>query len=117
MGDTVFSNRSSLVILDPENPFVHPAELERSEVYLPDAVVDLFESDILAGERVGDADPVMFPADAAVATDEPDFEVTGILERRKRSRQGRRTADRRRPAFLGPALRAGARRCTPGGSG
>ncbi len=79
----MFPDGSAFVILDPEDPFVHSPELQRSEVYVPNAIVDFFEADVFTGECVGDADPVLVPADAAVPTHEPDFEVTGIFERRE----------------------------------
>ncbi len=43
---------------------------------------------------MGHADPVLLPADAAVATDETDFEVTGIFQRRERPRQRAPRRDR-----------------------
>jgi len=58
----------------------------------PEAVVHFLEPDIFAGERVRHADPVTIPANAAVPTDETDFEVRGILQRRhgagRRARRG-----------------------------
>ena len=65
------------VIFNPQDAFVHPSEFQRAEVYIPDSIVDLFETDVLAGERVRDTDPVTVPADPAVATDETDFEMAG----------------------------------------
>src|SRR5258705_645489 len=75
-----------LVIFNSQDPFVHPSECQRAEVYVPDAIVDLFKPDVLTGQGMRDTDPVMVPTDAAVATDETDFEVPGILQRRERAR-------------------------------
>src|SRR5262245_56214912 len=68
-------HRPSFVIFNAQNPFVHSSEFQRAEVYIPDPIVDFFETDVLAGERVRDTDPVMVPADAAVATDQTDFDA------------------------------------------
>ena len=68
------------MIFDPENPFIHPSEFQRSEVDVPDPVIDFFEADVLTGECMGDADPAMLPPNAAVATDKPDFEVPRVFQ-------------------------------------
>jgi len=44
-------------------------EFERSEVDVPEVVVDFLQSDILLAQNVTDVDPVGVPADAAVETD------------------------------------------------
>ncbi len=72
-------DRAAFVIFDPEDAFVHPSEFHRAEVYIPEPVVDFFQTDVLARQRVRHADPVLFPADAAVATDEADFEMSGVF--------------------------------------
>jgi hypothetical protein len=86
------------VILDPELALVHSSELDRSEVYVPESVVDFLETDVLAGESVGYADPIRLPPDAAVLADEPDFEVAGLFDSRKLPRvlPRRRAVGRRR---------------------
>ena len=43
-------------------------------------MVNLFETDIMAGEKSTDGDAVSVPADAAVRTDEPGFEVARVGE-------------------------------------
>jgi len=60
------------VIFNPKDPFVHPAEFYRSEVYVPQTVVDFFQADVLAGEGVRDADP-------AVQQGFGVFRLTGVL--------------------------------------
>ena len=83
----MFPDGSPLVIRDPKNPFVHPAELERSEVYVPEPIADFFEPDVFAGQRVGDADPALLPADAAVAADQANFKVSGVFKGHELPRQ------------------------------
>src|SRR5437773_7787298 len=61
-------DRAAFVIFNAEDAFVHPSEFQRSKVYVPEAVVDFFEADVLAGKRVSHADPVLLPANAAIAT-------------------------------------------------
>ena len=68
---------AALVIFNAEDAFVHPSELHWAEVYVPEPIVDFFQSDVLACQGVRDADPVLLPADTAIATDESDFEVSG----------------------------------------
>ena len=76
----MFSNGAALVIFDAKNPFVHASELQRSDVYVPQPVADFFEADVFAREGVGDADPLVFPANAAVAADETDLKVSGVFD-------------------------------------
>jgi hypothetical protein len=54
-------------IFDLHVSFVHASEFERSKVDIPDAIVDFFQSDILAGADAGDIDPIASPADAAIS--------------------------------------------------
>ena len=70
---------AALVIFNAEDAFVHPSELHWPEVYVPEPIVD-FQSDVLACQGVRDADPVLLPADTAIATDESDFEVSGVFQ-------------------------------------
>ena len=60
--------------------FIKASEQERSKVYVPDAIVDLFEPDILLDEDVRQTEPALTEADAAVATDVVDAEVARILD-------------------------------------
>ena len=77
---------AALVIFNAEDAFVHPSELHWPEVYVPEPLVDFFQSDVLACQGVRDADPVLLPADTAIATDESDFEVSGVFLSLIRSR-------------------------------
>ena len=78
---------AALVVFNAEDAFVHPSEFHRAEVYIPQPIADLLQTDMLAGKRMSHADPVLLPANAAFATDEPDFKVTGILQGPERARQ------------------------------
>ena len=84
MGDTCLPDEATFVILDLSDD-ARPCrpELERPEVYVPEPIADFFEPDVFAGQRVRDADPTLLPADAAVAADEADFEVSGVFEGRE----------------------------------
>ena len=78
---------AAIVIFNAEDAFVHPSEFHWPEVYVPESIVDFFQSDVLACQRVRHADPVLLPTDAAVATDEADFEVAGVFQGRERAGQ------------------------------
>lgn len=69
------------MVFNSEESFVHSPETKWPEVDIPDAVVDFFETDVFTSQGVGDAHPVFIPANAAVATDEPDLEVPRITDR------------------------------------
>ena len=66
------------------------SERKWSEVEIPDAVVDLFHSDVLPGEDVADAEagligplaPVALESYASCLANAPDFEVAGVLHLR-----------------------------------
>ena len=81
------------MIFDLQPALVHPAQLERSKVAVPQPVVNFFEPDVLAREGVRHADPVVVPANAAVAADESDFKVPGVFDRGQSTRQGPRRRD------------------------
>ena len=68
------------MVFNSKHSFVHPSEVERSKVYIPDAVIDFLETDVFTSQGVGDAHPVFIPANATVATDEPDLEVSRIFD-------------------------------------
>ena len=78
---------AAFVIFNAEDAFVHPSQLRWPEVYVPEPVIDFFQPDVLAGQRVRHADPVLLPPDAAGATDEAAFEVAGVFQGRERTRQ------------------------------
>ena len=69
------------------------AQAERTEVDIPFAVVDLDEPDGFLAQGLADVDPLLVPADAAVAAHPADLVVTGILQGREAGRiepRGRR---------------------------
>jgi len=68
-------------VLDEEGALVESAQAERAEVDIPFAVVDLDEPDVFLAQGLADIDPLLVPADAAVATDAADLVVAGILQR------------------------------------
>jgi len=41
---------STIVILDAHVPFMEPAEFERAEVDVPDAIVDFFQAYVLSAQ-------------------------------------------------------------------
>jgi hypothetical protein len=43
-----FALKSPILILDSHVPFVEAAELKRSEVYVPDSIVDLLQPNVFA---------------------------------------------------------------------
>src|SRR5262245_60418507 len=90
---------SPVFVFNPQVALVQAAEPQWPEVDVPDSVVDLLQSDVLADTDRRDFDPLAVPANAAVPTDVPDFEAIGILERRYPVRH--------RPGRGGIALRRG----------
>ncbi len=96
---------------------MEPSELDRAKVQIPLAVVDLGEADEFTAEHVAHVDPVLVPADPAVATHAPDLEMGWVLERRQpaRVRPGRRPIDRRR-GFIRERFGGAGPRCTRGES-
>jgi hypothetical protein len=75
------SFQSSISILDSHVSFQEAPELERSEVDVPNAVVDLLEPDVLAGAHGGDAHPLAISTDATVGAHVASLEAIRILER------------------------------------
>ena len=57
-------------------------ELERTEVDIPDAVVDLFQAYVVAGTDGRDIDLVVFPTDATIGADVTHLEAIRIFQRR-----------------------------------
>ena len=64
-------------IFDLHEALVQAAELERSEVDVPETVIDFLEANLFAGTGDGDVEPVTAPANAAVGADVADFEAVG----------------------------------------
>jgi hypothetical protein len=77
------SFQSTVVVFDSHLPFQKPSEFEGGEVDVPYAVVDFFETDILAGADNGDFDPFASPADAAIVTAVAALESLRVLQSRK----------------------------------
>ena len=75
-------------IFDLHVAFVQAAELQRSEIDVPEAVIDVLQPDIFAGTDAGDVDPVAAPADTAVGADLADFEAVRVFERWQALRHG-----------------------------
>ena len=75
------------MVFNAEDALVHPSESHRAEVYVPEPIVDFFQSHVLARQCVRHADPALLPPDAAIATDEADFEVAGVFQGLERARQ------------------------------
>src|SRR4051794_922100 len=61
--------------------FVVPGDRDGAESQRPETIVDFFKRDRFAGQRGGDKQRRIVPRNAAVARDEADFHVAGILER------------------------------------
>ncbi len=61
-------------------------ELERSEVHVPDSVVDLLEPHVFPGTDDRDVDPLRVPAYPAVGADVAHLEAIGVFERRESAR-------------------------------
>ena len=80
----------AVVVLDAQVTLQQSAKLERSEVDVPDLVVDLFEADVLADTTSADGDRMAVPFEAAVGADVADFEVGRIFQGWQPSRQGSR---------------------------
>jgi hypothetical protein len=60
---------------------VQSSKFEGSETDIPEAVVDLFEADILAYAHDAHVDPAAIPADPTVGADVADLEPIGVIER------------------------------------
>ncbi len=54
------------------------AKPHRTEVDVEESAVNLFEPDVVAGEKCGDEDSVGVPADPAVARDEASLEMPRV---------------------------------------
>ena len=61
--------------------FVKAAEPHRSEIHIPQPVINFFEANLELGEQVAHIHPARVPPDAAIATDQPTLVVPWIDER------------------------------------
>src|SRR5215212_1572583 len=76
--------QTTTMILDSQQVFKQTAEFDRTEVDVPDVVVDGLEADVLASAGGADGDPRRVPSDAAVRTHEPGLKVRWVDEGRRR---------------------------------
>ena len=89
------SLQSPIRVFDAQVSLEQTAQLEGSEVNVPDSIVDLFEADVFANADGRDVHPAVVPPDAAIRADVADFEAIGIFQRRE---LGRHLPDRGRVA-------------------
>ena len=68
-------------ILDPEGAFVESTQAQGAEVDVPLTVVDLDQAEVLLVQGLAHVDPLLVPANPAVAAHSPHFAVAGILQR------------------------------------
>src|SRR5262249_62092868 len=73
---------SAVLVLNAQSPFVQAAEFEGPEVDVPDPVVDLLQTHVLADTHDRDVHPAAVPAKAALGTDVAGLESVGGLQRR-----------------------------------
>ena len=66
---------STEVVDDAPLGFDESAEPDRPEVDVEESVIDLFEPDVEAAEKVAHVDPALEPADAAIGADQAELEV------------------------------------------
>jgi hypothetical protein len=67
---------------------IEATDLERSEVDVPDAIVDLLEPDILPSANDADINPRSVPTNAAIGADVAYLEAIRILKGSKPVRHG-----------------------------
>lgn len=63
-----------------EDAFIETAQDERAEVDGIDAIGDILEGDVLAGEDVRDVEETIVPANGAIPADAAELEVSRVLE-------------------------------------
>ena len=74
------SLKSTVSIFDTHMSFKQAAEFERTEVDVPDTVIDFFEANVFARAHDRDVDPVATPSDTAIGADIANFEAIRIFE-------------------------------------
>jgi hypothetical protein len=72
------AQQPTIGVLDLHVPLEQAPELERTEVHISDAVVDLFKAHILGGAHSREVHPTAPPANAAIAAYQADFEAIRI---------------------------------------
>jgi hypothetical protein len=76
------SLQSPECILDSHVALEQSAEFERSEVDVPQAIIDLFQADIFTGTGDRDIYPAFTPANAAVGADIAHLKAIRVFKRR-----------------------------------
>ncbi len=75
------TGQSAVGILDSSLLFVKASEFDGTEVDVPQAVADFLEPDVVLSEEMAGRDAAAVPTDPAVAADEADLEVPGVVQR------------------------------------
>lgn len=94
--------QSTDCIFDAHGPLAKAAELQWSEVDVPQLVIDFFPADVLSDSCAGGIHPAFVPANAPASANVSDFESIGILEADDGRRHGtlRRVISRRSRVHL-----------------
>ena len=88
----VWAHGLQVLLMSPQLPrsifntqllFDQATEFDRPKVDVPDALVNLFQPDILASTAEADVHPIAVPADAAVVADLARLEVWRIFQLRQ----------------------------------
>ena len=75
------ASRVTKLVYDAAGRLMEASEPNRPELNLPQSVIHRLEAHVFLRQQVAHVDPVMVPANAAVATDPAHFEMPRILER------------------------------------
>src|SRR4051794_38507572 len=78
------AGQATTMILDSQQVFKQTAEFDRTEVDVPNGVVDSLEADVVAGAGCRDGDPLRVPSNAPVRAHKSGLEVGRVDERRWR---------------------------------
>lgn len=82
------SFQSTICVLDSHVFFQKSTEIERSEVDVPNTVVDFFKSDVFSGTDNRDVHPIGVPTNAPISAHVADFEAVWVFERTPESAAG-----------------------------
>lgn len=69
------------MIFDSHVPLKQSAELQWTEVDIPETIIKFFQSNVLSDGGCGDIDPLTLPSNAAIGTDVSDLESVRVFER------------------------------------
>lgn len=72
----------TISILDSHVAFKESTDFHGTEPDIPDAIIDLLETDVLAGTDDRNIDPLGVLTDTTVGTDIPDLEAVRVFQRR-----------------------------------